>query len=195
MIARGGNTEITSGRLTSIMNGSHQSAFAAQERQGRQNFCDVLTTAIANGDHYTLSGAKVLVMNGGAAETLVVTARTSGEQFDRNGISLFLVEAGQNGVTTTVIPMMDGTRVANIQLTDVDVPASSLLGALGEAWPLIEGGPELLGDIGDEDLLSYSKWPGRWKLDIDVPVACHTPVSGNQTARKLQIARRDNEFR
>jgi alkylation response protein AidB-like acyl-CoA dehydrogenase len=138
LIARGGNGEMTSGRLTSIMNGAHQSAFAAQERQGRQNLHDVLTTATASADNYTLNGTKVLVINGGAAETLVVTARTSGEQIDRGGISLFLVDAGQAGVSKTVIPMMDGTRVANIQLTNVSVPASSLLGALGEAWSLIE---------------------------------------------------------
>jgi alkylation response protein AidB-like acyl-CoA dehydrogenase len=138
LIARSGNGDAIDNQLASIMSGSHQTAMAAQERQGRQDFQDVLATAKANDDSYVLNGTKVLVLNGGAAETLVVTARTSGGQFDRAGISLFLVDAAQAGVAKTVIPMMDGSRVANIHLNDVTVPASTLLGESDQAWSLLE---------------------------------------------------------
>ena len=137
-IARSGNGEAIASQLAPIMQGSRQTALAAHERQGRQNLRDVLATAQAQGDGYLLNGAKMQVLNGGAAESLVVTARTSGGQFDSEGISLFLVDAAQAGVTKTVIPMMDGARVANIHLNDVAVPASALLGERDRAWALLE---------------------------------------------------------
>ncbi len=135
VIARSGTGD---DRLADIMAGTHQSALAVQERQSRQNFQDVLTTATADAGGYTLNGSKVLVLNGGAAESLVVSARKSGGQFDRAGISLFLVDAGATGVTKTPIPMMDGGRAANIQLTNVAVAASALLGPVDDGWSLLE---------------------------------------------------------
>lgn len=138
LLARGGKGDDATTSVASIMNGSRQSALAVFERQGRQNLADVLTTAKSNSDSYTLNGTKVLVLNGGAAQTLVVTARTSGGQFDGTGISLFLVDASQPGVAKTIIPMMDGSRVAHIRLSDVTVPAGALLGEFDRAWSLLE---------------------------------------------------------
>lgn len=137
LIARSGNAEAIAGPLAMIMEGSHQSALAIQERQGRQNFADVLTSASANGDGYRLNGTKALVLNGSAAQSLLVTARTGGAQFDRCGISLFLLDANTSGITRTAITMMDGSRVANVTLDDVSVPASAVLGEIGQAWTLL----------------------------------------------------------
>ena len=129
LLADAGKTDA----VTSIINGTQQCALAGLERQSRQNFHDVLTTAVPSADGYSLNGTKVLVMNGGAAQTLVVTARTAGEQFDRDGISLFVLDAAAQGVTKTVIPLMDGSRVANLEMNDVKLPPAALLGELNGA--------------------------------------------------------------
>lgn len=124
--------------IGSILDGSGQFALAGLERQSRQNFNDVLTTATRSGDGFTLNGAKVLVINGAAVQTLIVTARTADSQCDQSGISLFIVDAESAGIHKTVIPMMDGTRNANIVLQDVSLPTSALLGKLNKAWDILQ---------------------------------------------------------
>lgn len=123
--------------VRSIIDGKLQCALAGLERQSRQNFHDVTTTAIADADGFRLNGSKVLVLNGNAAQQLVVTARTAGDQFDANGITLFVVDAGAVGLTKTAIPGMDGSRLANIVLNDIVVPSSAILGKLNDAAELL----------------------------------------------------------
>jgi len=53
----------------------------------------VKTTAKADGDGFVLTGEKGLVVNGDSAHKLIVLARVSGAQRDRDGLGLFLVDA------------------------------------------------------------------------------------------------------
>ena len=138
LIARSGNSAAIANVLSPLLEGTHQSTLAACERQSRQNYCDVLTTASEADGGYVLNGSKVLVANGGAAASLVVTARSGGSQFDRNGISLFVVEADAEGVMRNTVRMMDGTCAADITLNNVAVSSDALLGQSGEAYALLD---------------------------------------------------------
>jgi alkylation response protein AidB-like acyl-CoA dehydrogenase len=62
------------------------------------------------------------------ADKLVVSARTSGNQRDREGISLFVIDRQSAGVHLQSFKTIDGRRAAEILLKDVRVPASALLG-------------------------------------------------------------------
>jgi alkylation response protein AidB-like acyl-CoA dehydrogenase len=133
LLARSGCADL----VRSIIDGDLHCAFAGLERQSRQNFHDVTTTAIEVANGFSLNGTKVLVMNGIAAQKLIVTARTSGAQFDENGITLFVVDAQATGITKTAIRSMDGSRLANIRFGDVVVPSSAILGELNLAAALL----------------------------------------------------------
>ncbi|MFT4585732.1 MAG: alkylation response protein AidB-like acyl-CoA dehydrogenase, partial [Gammaproteobacteria bacterium] len=133
LLARSGRADL----VRSIIDGSLHCALAGLERQSRQNFHDVATTATAVADGFSLDGTKVLVMNGNAAQKLIVTARTSGNQFDESGITLFVVDADATGITKTAIRSMDGSRLANIVFRDVVVPSSAMLGELNLASELL----------------------------------------------------------
>jgi alkylation response protein AidB-like acyl-CoA dehydrogenase len=85
-----------------------------------------------------IDGAKGLVLSGDSADLLVVSARTSGERRDREGISLFLVEADAPGITRRGYPTQDGARAAEITFEKVRVGADALLGDADAALPLIE---------------------------------------------------------
>jgi alkylation response protein AidB-like acyl-CoA dehydrogenase len=98
----------------------------------------VATTATKSGDGYVLSGAKVFVLEGMAAGLLVVSARTSGEVGDADGISLFLVPADAPGVARKALKLADSRGAANITFTDVAVGADALLGEEGKGGPLLE---------------------------------------------------------
>ena len=73
-----------------------------------------------------------MVLNGGAAQKLIVAARASGEQSDEAGITLLLVDAGASGVERTTYRMTDGQEAANIRFTDVTAEAG--IGSAGEGY-------------------------------------------------------------
>jgi len=124
--------------LEPLIAGQLQGAFAYQERQSRYNLADIKTAATRKGENYVLNGEKTLVMNGAAADQLVVAARTSGEQFDTTGISLFVIDANAPSIHKTPYRLMDGQRVANIRFDNLSVAASQLMGEEGNGYSLIK---------------------------------------------------------
>jgi len=124
--------------LPQVAEGGLILAFAHGERQARYDLSDVLTTARPKGSGWVLDGAKSVVLHGDSAQRLVVSARTSGERDDPNGITLFILDAAANGVARRAYPMRDGTRAAEISLSDVEVSSDEVLGEIGAAFPVIE---------------------------------------------------------
>ncbi len=124
--------------LPPMLEGKTSYAFAHSERQSRYNPTDVALEASESQDGYELSGEKVWVLNGHAAEQIVVSARTSGEQMDRDGISLFVVPADAPGLTKTPVRGMDGHLSAFLTFDKVAVPESARLGASGDSAEAIE---------------------------------------------------------
>jgi len=116
--------------IPQIIGGELQGAFAYLERQSRYALTDIATRATKDGDGWLLNGEKTVVLNGGAAQKLVVAARASGEQADVAGITLFLVDAAAAGVEKTAYRMTDGQEAANIRFTDV--AAEAVIGTVGE---------------------------------------------------------------
>ena len=61
-----------------IIAGELQGAFAYLERQSRYAMTDIVTRAHQQGEQWLLNGEKTVVLNGGAAQKLIVAARSSG---------------------------------------------------------------------------------------------------------------------
>jgi alkylation response protein AidB-like acyl-CoA dehydrogenase len=77
------------------------------------------------------------VPDGHSADLLVVAARREGTRGD-DGLSLFLVPGDAAGLERRALPTMDQTRrQAHLELRDVRVPASALLGQEGGAGPAL----------------------------------------------------------
>jgi hypothetical protein len=108
------------------------------EPSSRYSVSDVSTTARRDGAGWRLDGRKAVVTSAPWASQLLVTARTSGEQRDGEGVSLFLVDKAAAGVTTRDYPTVDGGRASEIAFEGVTVGADGLLGDEGQALPLVE---------------------------------------------------------
>jgi len=67
-----------------------------------------------------------------------VVARTSGKSGERDGLSLFLVPKSARGLTVTRTTMVDGRNSANLELRDVEVDKSSLIGTLGRGADVLD---------------------------------------------------------
>lgn len=121
-----------------IVDGSQIFAFAYAEPRGRYDFADLETTAKKTGDVYVLNGHKAVVIGAPWATHLVVTARTSGGQRDKGGISVFIVDKSTDGVVTRDYPTVDGRRASEVYFENVSVPADALIGEEDGGLPLIE---------------------------------------------------------
>ena len=124
--------------LPQIAEGNLRLAFAHGERQARYDLTDVMTTAKKSGAGWRLDGGKSVVMHGDSADRLVVSARTGGERGDPDGVTLFLVDAGSNGVARRAYKMRDGTSAAEISLSGVEVGAGDVLGEPGAGMAVVE---------------------------------------------------------
>ena len=100
--------------LLPIVAGELQAALAFVEPQSRYDIKNVTTTAAADGDGWILNGRKGVVLNGGNAALLIVPARTAGDQYAKDGITLFAVAADCDGITRKSYPTVDGQQAAEI---------------------------------------------------------------------------------
>ena len=138
LLSASDNSAIKEEVIPTVIDGSCMGSFACVEAQSRYELSDVATTAVATDGGYKINGEKTVVANGGTANKFVVSARTSGGQFDRDGVSLFLVDATTAGVDVKSYKMMDGLSAATVTFKDVVVTESQLLNAAGEGMALID---------------------------------------------------------
>src|SRR5262249_8696031 len=88
-------------------------------------------------DGYVLSGRKLFVPEAGAADVVLVAARTKAGRGPA-GVSLFLVERGAKGVRSKPQQHVDLTRrFGELVLKDVAVPKTALVGVEGQGWPVL----------------------------------------------------------
>ena len=125
--------------LQSMIAGELQTTVAFVERQARYEVNDVSTTATKDGDSWVLNGAKGYVLNGDTAELLIIPARTSGDQNDRNGITLFGVTKDSAGISVRGYETVDGLRAAEVSLGNVSVPADNVIGEVDEGYAALAG--------------------------------------------------------
>jgi pimeloyl-CoA dehydrogenase small subunit len=134
----GATEEVKQALIPRIVDGSLLLALAHTERQARFDLAHVATTARREGGSWVLDGAKQYVLQGDSADVLLVSARVSGGQRDREGHALFAVEKGAVGLERRGYFTQDGTRAADIRLSGVRVDNSALIGEAGNALPIIE---------------------------------------------------------
>ena len=124
--------------LPALANGSLQTALALYEQGARYAWQQVSTRAEAEGAGYRINGRKTLVLQGDSAKLLLVVARTSGEAGDRQGLSVFAIEADAPGLQVQGFDTLDGRRAAHIQLDQVRVDAEQCLGQPGQAHDALD---------------------------------------------------------
>lgn len=137
-IREGGSDEQKKALIPGIISGEDIYAVGFVEPQGRFNLGDLTTTAKKSGSGYTLNGYKAVVLGGPWANKLIITARTSGDQRDEAGVSVFVVDKGADGVAARDYPTIDGLRASEITLENVQVGDDALLGTADQGLPLIE---------------------------------------------------------
>ena len=138
-VVHGGSDAQKSAILPAVAEGNLKLALGFAERQSRYNLADVATTAAPIRDgSFKLNGMKGVGFGAPSADKIIVSARTSGGPRDADGISLFVVDANQAGVSVRGYPTADGLRAGEVTLENVEVGQDALLGAMGAGLPVLE---------------------------------------------------------
>lgn len=137
-LRHGGSAAQKEEHIAGLIGGETIFAFAYSEPKSRFDLNDVSTTAKKDGSGYTLNGHKAVVLGAPFATHLIVTARTSGGQRDKAGVSTFIVPKSAKGVSTRDYPTVDGLRASEVYFENVSVPASAIVGEADNALPLVE---------------------------------------------------------
>lgn len=119
--------------VPSLARGEKIGAFCLTEPNVGSDAAGIESTAIRDGDHYVVNAGKVLVTNGGIADTCLFFVRTD-PKAGRRGISVIVAERGTPGFAVGDLEDLCGMRanpVSSIRLTDCRIPIANLLGREG----------------------------------------------------------------
>lgn len=116
--------------LPRLASGAVVASFALTEPGAGSNPAALQTRAERDGGDWVINGGKRFITNAPIADLFVVFARTRPADANEQGIGVFLIPAGSPGVSVGPKDAkmgQEGAWTADVQLTDVRVPAHSLV--------------------------------------------------------------------
>ena len=131
------NDDVKKEILPKVVSEGLRICFALEE----SNHHDPLKTsckAEKNGKTYKISGEKTFVIDGGFSDKIVIACRTSGEEGSKEGLSLFILDSGSEGLTVMSTKMVDSRNAANMKFDNVTVSEEMLIGEEGNAYEIID---------------------------------------------------------
>ncbi|GEL24436.1 acyl-CoA dehydrogenase [Pseudonocardia sulfidoxydans NBRC 16205] len=183
--------------LPGIASGELITAIAMTEPGIGSDLASMSTTAIRDGDHYVVNGAKTFITNGINAD-LVITAVKTDPAEKHKGMSLVVVERGMEGFERGRNLDKLGQHAqdtAELSFTDVRVPVANLLG--GQEG---QGFAQLVGNLPQERLsIGYAAVASaRYALGLTLDYvkerkAFGTPIGSFQNSRFV-LAELDTEI-
>jgi acyl-CoA dehydrogenase len=132
-ILEGGSEAQKKELLKKIAGGKLIMALAQYEPEASYREAGINMAAELSGDRYALNGAKMFVVDANIADKLVVAARVADA-----GVTLFIVDAGDPGITCTKLPTVGMDNNCEVIFKDVKVSADGVLGKPGEGWEILE---------------------------------------------------------
>ncbi|HVW45068.1 MAG TPA: acyl-CoA dehydrogenase family protein [Amycolatopsis sp.] len=157
-ILASGDQQACADYLPGIASGERIGALAVTEHAGLPAESDIQLAATRT-TQWRLSGRKTYVVDGGTADFLVVAGRTGA------GVSLFLVDAGAEGLDRVPVDALDPTR--QFATVTFDATPARLLGDEGAGWPALSAAL----DLGAIFLASEQVGAAQRSLDMAVGYA------------------------
>jgi alkylation response protein AidB-like acyl-CoA dehydrogenase len=136
-LALSGNDALMNEWIDAIIEVEKVVAPAYQEKNGRFDITRVETTADKTDEGFTLNGEKSQVQGGWGADAVIVSARTSGQSGDIDGLTLFLIPGDTPGLTVTRQHRVESRNTAQIRLENVKISESSILGKVDKGGEIL----------------------------------------------------------
>ncbi len=143
IIAAAGTPTQKARYLPRAISGEWIGALGVSEPDAGSDVAAIRTSAVRDGDHYVVNGAKTFITNGTIADFVTMAVRTGGP--GARGVSLLVVPTDAPGFLRASRLRKVGTHAsdtAEIVLEDCRVPVENRIGPEGGGFPLIMQGFE-----------------------------------------------------
>jgi acyl-CoA dehydrogenase len=190
-LLRHGSDEQKQAYLPRIASGELRlQAFGVTEPEAGTDTTSLRTTAVRVGDHYVVNGRKMFISRVQFSDLMILLARTTPrEQVARksDGLSVFLVdlrEAVGNGLEVIPRRVMINNQTNELVLTDLRIPADSLIGEEGRGFRYVLDG------MNAERILIAAECVGngRWFIDRSTDRAREREIFGRPIGQNQGIA-------
>ena len=138
LISKLGSDKQKDSIIPEIISGNQRYVFAYAEPQSRFDLFDVKCSATLDGDNYVINGFKSVVFGASMATHVIISARTSGDQRSKSGITLFMVDIKSEGITLQNYPTIDEYRASEVVIENLRVSKDSILGSIDNSYETIE---------------------------------------------------------
>ncbi|MDH3440323.1 MAG: acyl-CoA dehydrogenase family protein, partial [Gammaproteobacteria bacterium] len=138
VLRRAATAEQRSNWIAPLIEGHLQAALAFAEPQSRYDIANIATTAERIGESFVINGKKSLVLNGGAADLLIIPARTSGARTDEAGITLFAIPADADGVSCRAYPTVDALQAAELEFNHLAIGSDRIIGEIDNGFSILQ---------------------------------------------------------
>ncbi|MDO6592181.1 acyl-CoA dehydrogenase [Loktanella sp. D2R18] len=124
--------------LPKLASGEWIGGFALTEPQAGSDASNLRTTAVLDGDHYVINGAKQFTTSGKNGQIIIIFAVTN-KAAGKRGISAFIVETDTPGYEVVRVEKKLGIHSSDtcqISFEDMCIPAENLLGTEGQGYKI-----------------------------------------------------------
>ena len=136
-LALAGNAQQKEAWLSPAIAGEKILALAYTRRLGRYDLTKAPVKATQSGATFKLTGQASQVWGGHLADAYIVAARTSGQDGDTQGITLFLLPASTRGIVSERQVRVDSQNASQLTLEGVEARDSDVIGKVGEGHALL----------------------------------------------------------
>jgi hypothetical protein len=137
-LLEGGESSLKEELLSQTASGGLVFAFALDEPEVAHDPKFVSTRVVDGDDGFSLHGTKLFVPYANVADYLFAVARTSGNVGEEEGISIFVVDGGAEGIQRAELRSVSGDKQFQVDFHDVGIPAERRIGTDGEGLHLVE---------------------------------------------------------
>jgi alkylation response protein AidB-like acyl-CoA dehydrogenase len=132
-----GSEELKKKYLGPLAAGKAMFSYCLSEPDAGSDAGGMKTRAVRDGDHYVLNGVKRWITNAGVSDYYTVMAVTDPDKRTRGGISAFVVEKDDEGVSFGAPEKklgIKGSPTREVYLDNVRIPADRILGEEGTGF-------------------------------------------------------------
>ncbi len=138
VLLKHGNEEQKKKYITPLATGEKIAAAAFTEPEHGSDITRMDSTAMKNGNEWTLNGAKEFITNATTADTFILLCQTDPKaQPSHRGQSIFIAEKGTCGLDATKLHGKMGIRpcvTGSLAMSDLKLPETSIVGELGKGF-------------------------------------------------------------
>lgn len=178
-IMRFGSEEQKKEFLPRILRGEVEISIGYTEAEAGTDLASLKTTAVKDGDHYIINGAKVFTSLAHVSDYIWLAARTDPDAPKKHhGLSIFLIPTDTPGISMKPIYTMPGERNNYTFYDDVRVPKSCLVGEENQGWKY------LTMQLDFERIMLSPSSPMRRNIEDTIQWAKETRVDGGRVIDK-----------